>query len=310
MQDKLFDNNEVGGKNTDIDVNGNYIVKGIISDLKDISDTFSTLKTGFENVLTGISSMVLTDNKTEKHPVTDDTEDDDNSEVSNIYNCSKLEDLVERISDDISFDQDTGFFKCEICFERKDPYVRGAICEKTGIFKLDLKVYQTALTLSPNTQPDCFRNLKKCLVRHVRKSERHLKNVNLNAELQKIEADKQSRNYQIGLSLGRVRYTDIKHGNSYLSFEDSVLTASMNGTDTGDINNSRQFAKDLTVNIKEVMDEKLKDAFSAILPATDKKRQVGVVSDKITPNKRTGHIMGVIVPVPENPLSASFLSLI
>ena len=42
---------------------------------------------------------------------------------------------------------------------------------------------------------------------------------------------------------------------------------------TGDINNSRQFAKDLTVNIKEVMDEKLKDAFSEILPATDKKRQ-------------------------------------
>ena len=59
------------------------------------------------------------------------------------------------------------------------------------------------------------------------------------------------------MSLGRVRYNDIKHGNSYLSFEDSVLTASMNGTDTGDINNSRQFAKDLTVNIKEVMDEKL-----------------------------------------------------
>ena len=175
VQDKLFHDNEVGGKNTDIDLNGNYVVKGIISDLKDISDTFSTIKTGFENVLTGISSMLLTDNKTEKHPVTDDTEDDDNSEVSNIYNCSKLEDLVERISDDISFDQDTGFFKCEICFERKDPYVRGALCDKTGIFKLDLKVYQTALTLSPNTQPDCFRNLKKCLVRHIRKSERHLK---------------------------------------------------------------------------------------------------------------------------------------
>ena len=63
-------------------------------------------------------------------------------------------------------------------------------------------------------------------------------NVNLNAELQKIETDKQSRNYQIGLSLGRVRYNYIKHGNSYLSFEDSVLTASMNGTDTGDINNA------------------------------------------------------------------------
>ena len=34
---------------------------------------------------------------------------------------------------------------------------------------------------------------------------------------------------------------------------------------------------------------------------------MGIVADKITPNKRTGHIIGLIVPVPENPLSGSFL---
>ena len=143
-----------------LDVNGNYVVQGIISDLKDIGDTFSSLKTGFENVLTGISAMLLTDRRTE-NPVTEEIDDDENTEVSDIYNCSKLENLVERISNTISFDQDTVFFKCEICFEKKDPYVRGALCDKTGIFKLDLNVYQTSLTLSPNTQPDCFRNFKK-----------------------------------------------------------------------------------------------------------------------------------------------------
>ena len=145
------------------------------------------------------------------------------------------------------------------------------------------------------------------MVRHIRKSERHLKNMKLNAEHQKMEAEKQSRNHNIGLALGRIRYNDIKHGNSYLSFEDSVVTANLNGTDTGDINNSRQFAKDLTVSIKKVMDEKLRDAISVKLKSTGQKRQIGVISDKITPNKRTGHIMGAIVPVPENPLSESFL---
>ena len=95
--------------------------------------------------------------------------------------------------------------------------------------------------------------------------------------------------------------------NSYLSFEDSVLVSNLNGLDTGDINNSRQLAKDLTEGINEAMDEKLRDAFSKPLEATEQKRQVGIVSDKITPNKRTGHIMDAILPVPENPLSENFL---
>ena len=33
---------------------------------------------------------------------------------------------------------------------------------------------------------------------------------------------------------------------------------------------------------------------------------LGLIADKITPSKRTGHIMGLIVPVPENPMSESF----
>ena len=215
--------------------------------------------------------------------------------------------MIEKISNDYSFDQDTGFFKCEVCLEKKDPYLKGALSDKTGIFRIDLDAYQACLALSPNTQPESFRNLKKALVKHIKKSERHLKNAKLNAEYKKIEAQKHSRNYDIGIGLARIRYNDIKHGNSYLSFEDSVVTANLNGTDTGDINNSRQFAKDITVYIKEVMDEKLKDAISTKLVSTGHNRQVGVISDKITPNKRTGHIMGLVLPVPENPLSEPFL---
>ena len=49
------------------------------------------------------------------------------------------------------------------------------------------------------------------------------------------------------------------------------------------------FYKNLVVEIK--------------LEGTGQIRQIGVVSDKITPNKRTGHIIAAIVPVPENPLS-------
>ena len=43
------------------------------------------------------------------------------------------------------------------------------------------------------------------------------------------------------------------------------------------------------------------------LEGTGQIRKIGVVSDKITPNKRTGHIIAATVPVPDNPLSGNFL---
>ena len=88
--------------------------------------------------------------------------------------------------------------------------MRGACCEKTGTFTIDLKAYETSLYLSPNTQPDCLRNLKKHIVRHIVKSETHLKNIALKKEIEKLSAEKESRNYKIGLNLSRIRYNDIK----------------------------------------------------------------------------------------------------
>ena len=97
------------------------------------------------------------------------------------------------------------------------------------------------------------------------------------------------------------------HGKSYLNFEEDVLTANLNGTVTGDINNGCDFAKDLTGCIVSVMKEQISQNISKSLDATGLKRPVGMVCDKITPNKRTGHITALILPVPENPLSQSFL---
>ena len=105
-----------------------------------------------------------------------------------------------------------------------------------------------------------------------------------------------------------LRLTGIKHGKSYLNFEDDVLTAHLNGADTGDINNGREFTKDLSACMASVMKEQLAENISKPLDATGMKRPVGMVSDKITPIKRIGHITALILPVTENPLTQSLLT--
>ena len=81
----------------------------------------------------------------------------------------------------------------------------------------------------------------------------------------------------------------------------------MNGVDLGDINHSRKFAKELDQAIYETMKTDIKEKVERELDATNIKRPFGLIFDKMTPNKTTGQITGVIIPVPENPLSESFL---
>ena len=83
------------------------LVNGIISDLKDIGDSLISLKSGFESVLSGMSSMLITNSKPGRDPPPqEESALEKSSEVSSIYRCSNLEELVELVSSDIFFDQD------------------------------------------------------------------------------------------------------------------------------------------------------------------------------------------------------------
>ena len=55
------------------------------------------------------------------------------------------------------------------------------------------------------------------------------------------------------------------------------------------------------------MKDTISENVSKPMDATKKLRPVGMVADKITPNKRTGHITALIMPIPENPLSKPLL---
>ena len=124
------------------------------------------------------------------------------------------------------------------------------------MFTFDLSNYMTDIEKEPSKQPRKFLNLKTSLIKHEQESQIHLKLIEDLALEKKESKIKQSRNVNIGLRLFNLRYIGIMHGKSYLNFEEDVLTANLNGTDTGDINNGCDFAKKLTRCIVDVMKEK------------------------------------------------------
>ena len=111
----------------------------------------------------------------------------------------------------------------------------------------------------------------------------------------------------VGLNLFRTRYNGIKHAKSLLEFESDVLLLKLNGGDVGDINHSRKFAKTIDEALYKTMKTCLSEQLNEKLPSTGECRPVGFVMDKMTPNKRTGQVHGIITPIPENDLTENFL---
>ena len=155
----------------------------------------------------------------------------------------------------------------------------------------------------PEQQPRSLRNLKVNIKSHVQKTQYHKHKVEEKIRKEKIFSDKISRNKTVGLNLFRIRYTGLKQHQPRLAFEESVLTAKLNGTDVGNLNHSRMFAKEIDVALFETMKDDLKEALTTKLDATNEKRPMGLLFDKMTPAKETGQIHAIMIPVPENNLA-------
>lgn len=109
----------------------------------------------------------------------------------------------------------------------------------------------------------------------------------------KKHIEHETRNRKVGLNIFRIRYSGLRQHKPMSSFENDLLTAKLNGTDIGDINHNRIFAKDFDTAIYEQMKVDIKKHLNISLEATDQKRPVGMV---MTPSKRTGRIHALIVP--------------
>ena len=259
--------------------------------------------------------MKLLDEKLEKLNVRDDQDstgrrktnlseaDTSSATREQINACRTLRQLIELVGSEFHFDFDKSMVYCKICISDSRPPV-GLRDSRVGVFKLNF-VFEDELH---PTQPDALRRLKAHLVEHICESMTH-KTISEEKSLNKMqEKEKLSRLYTVGLRVARIRYNGILQYRSYLDFEKDLLLAHVNGMDIGDINHSADFGKNLTSDIHTIIKNRIKINLDFPLESTGRRRPVALIADKITPNKRTGHIMGLIVPFPENPLSSDFLA--
>lgn len=101
-------------------------------------------------------------------------------------------------------------------------------------------------------------------------------------------------------------YQGLREGDSYESFTRRLVIAKSNGVEVGDINHSRAFISRFRDCCRTVVMERIATFFETEDPATGRLPIVAVIADKVTENRRTGQLVGVIVMV-EGRLVAIFI---
>ena len=207
---------------------------------------------------------------------------------------SNLESLHIKKEEEVKDDVD-GFF-CSLCFDGSKPNWNNK--NQSGTLKFN-KAKNTAET-SGNQSME-LRNLKCHIKIHVAS-----KNYKQKKEIQenkiKMDKERKSREPIAGMNVYRIRYLGIQQSKSRIDFEEDMLKAKLNEEVVGNLNHSRMFAAKLDEAIYSEMKEIIKENMNKELDVTGTKRVVGLMMDKMTPNKRTGQMHGVVLPVPENPL--------
>ena len=279
----------------DVDVNENRIEVKVDNLTKDLV----TVKAMLEKIE---QKMPI-----EKDPADQHIGDDDVDFENVIDKCRNISEFDEKLSTlDIikekSEEDHIDVYFCSICFDGTKPTTKNLLNQKPGARVFDRSKDDTTDKLLSRE----LRNLKTMVKAHL-KTKTHLQKQKI-LKTQTLNMKKRSsRIRMIGLNVFRTRYNGILQARSRIDFETDILKGKMNGEDLGDINHSRRFAKDLDDAIYETMKADIKHNVNKKLSATNQKRPFGLVFDKMTPNKTTGQIHGVIVPVPENPLTQDFL---
>ena len=194
---------------------------------------------------------------------------------------------------DVEEDVD-GFF-CNLCFAGCKPNWKGKK-PTPGTFRFDKSGEKG------EKQYIKLAHLKDHVKGHFA-SKSHKQRRTLQSNRTKIDEERQSREKQVGMRIFRERYLGIKQRKSKRNFEEDMLRCKMNGVDVGDENHGRNFVTKLDRAIYEEMKSMMKANMRVTLEATDRERPAGLLMDKMTPNRRTGQMHGIVIAVPENPLS-------
>lgn len=203
-----------------------------------------------------------------------------NAKKTLIKSSKSLSEIL-RYNEDLVAIESEDVVSCQIC----DTSGEG---KAVGRFHYD---FSLGTNFSDKNVPRAFSNLKGNIIKHI-DSNAHIKNANEKELGKRQKTLFKTRNYKVGMVLGRQAYSVLKISGSLSQYENEVSVLSAQGTDVGQLNHSRKFVAEFAKSIHTVLVSQMQKLVNEPLAATGKPTPIAVLADKMTPNRRTMQIVG------------------
>ena len=213
-----------------------------------------------------------------------------------IQNCKSLHRLCE-LAGVTHHDEATDVLCCDVCVSSNENSQGSTSNQSHGVFGYD---FSLGKDFTAESQPQKFINLKKSVAKHIgTQNHRNMsaKNEQETEELRKYRAKQQS----VGLTVGKQAYKAVKLGRPFSDFETDLQLMSAANVNVGNMNHSRQFPSKMRASFATAIDTRIKHYIASPLPATGTVPPVGIIADKVTTRRRTGHMYGGILFTPNMP---------
>ena len=271
----------------------------IMTELQEVKNNLALLVTAQEK-----SSKCDDSTKTKAVPQNEKFDEDMDTLLAKV---TLARSMVELESTGFLYDSNKNELRCSVCaVPQSTPEEDLASIHTgslTGIFAYDQK---TGLLFSDEDNlPEEFRNLKKHLKRHIKKSKTHISNVMEEINKRRKAVKRRGNNYEAGMNLGRACMKLYLKGRPYTDYEHDVLNLKQAKAKIGHLNHSRNFPALFRPHVYTVVKRKLKSFINEKLKQTGHKPPLALSADKATYKHRSRQFLSgvTISPGAENLLA-------
>ena len=211
-----------------------------------------------------------------------------------VQNCKSLDRLCDLAG--LIVDDDNELLLCDVCNSCESS--NASLRSRPGSFHYD---FSLGTDFTATNQPTQFVNLKRSVSRHITQRKTHLNIVAEKEEDNEKRRKMQAKQQTVGVTVGKQVYKALKLGRPFADFETDMQLLSSANVNVGNLNHSRKFASSMRPSFTAAVDSRIKKYLQKPLPATGTVPPVGIIADKVTTKRRTGHMYGAVMFTPNMP---------
>ena len=224
----------------------------------------------------------------------------EHSRADKIQFARSLNDIIDSYSElSLHEGSDYGLVICQMCCNESSlEKTEEELLHQAGVMSFPVDMPRNFIDDDVDKQSRPFINLKKKIKTHLM-TKTHISNWQAWQEREEENKQIESRNFQIGMRVGRICYYLYKKGGSERDFEMEVARKIQDGIDMGNINHSHNFLPKFRPCVAKEVSARMSKFLNSIMAQSGCLPPINIGADKGTSKHRTRQFITALIVIPD-----------